>query len=525
MSIKTNFDLLINLIDRFDLFQENPLEDFVNNNSDEILESWVFKNLNFEKINLVKFIENDKINQSLKNFILQDTVNKFRVIQVNGNKDFKNFDFDSNLILNNYQVLEELTFKNFELKDFQFMIDKLRNFGVIFDKVKKMKIVNSIFMNSDEDFKQKLKDFLPNLEQMCLVNSFINNGYTSLEEYTSIKKIKHINSSITTSIFNDIFYYYTNNLANLETLDLTNNRITSLNFKNITGIETLKNLKFLVLRKNNLHQFKSYNVNFLPGLKYLDLADNSFTTNRDFTDLTSKKNDKIIIFSKNPFILSNKENAMNYVTYLNTAINSSEHFLRKLDLSYVYSKKTCNFIEDLNFNNNLKASLKTLNIGYNSLTTSNLKNFFSTNHGFIALKSLYLNSNHIDDNFLSIFANKALIETFESLENLDISDNYISFKSSTHLCEIFNTYKKLTCVKVKNNKIENYIEMFLTQYDEVLKIFTPDDVKSFRTFFENLIEINKNKSISLVFNKKIHDNLESFLREPALGNILMFEDH
>jgi hypothetical protein len=59
-SLGKNFEILNNFLKKFDLSQEYPMEDFVNENAVAILDSWIFSKINFEKLNMIKFIENDK---------------------------------------------------------------------------------------------------------------------------------------------------------------------------------------------------------------------------------------------------------------------------------------------------------------------------------------------------------------------------------------------------------------------------------------------------------------------------------
>ena len=505
------------------------MEEFLIENTELVLNSWLFNNINFEKINLVKFLECNSIDQSLKNFILQDTVNKFSVICINNNKENQNLDFDLNLLCNNYKILQELLMKNINVKDLSLIIEKLKHNGIIFENVKKLTIESSLLVDVEHsDFKTKINNLFPNIDTIFLNNNYMNSlSYIMYSECNTIKKVSLINSHLTTSLFNDVFVFFTRNLKNLVELDLSDNRLTSIKFdKNTKGIEILNNLKILILRNNNINQFKISCLNYFPNLKILDLTNNNFNSNNDFLNL--KKYIKFVLYSKNPFLLSSKENTLSYIDYLNKTLKTSITFFENLELSYVYNNKTSYLFEILELNNSIKVSLKALNLCNNYLSTTNIERFFSVNQGFENLIELKMKDNNIDDLFIQYLAKRMLKEKFENLKDIDLSNNLITFNSAYDICDIFNLYHKLSNLTLNNNKIEEYINVFISQQkvNDVMYIFNENDITSFYHFFEKLIKINQIKKhrITLTFNKRIQEGIEQLIKEPEIEGIIIFSN-
>ena len=186
----------------------------------------------------------------------------------------------------------------------------------------------------------------------------------------------------------------------------------------------------------------------------------------------------------------------------------------------------------MEINKCLKAALKYLKLSNNSLNAINIERFFLQNfslknqgQGFINLKILKLSSNYLDDNFLTVMKKNQIKEIFLSLTTLDVSDNLITFNSAIDICDLVLGYKKLSYLNLKNNKIEEYIYVIVTQIQSENDLFLLDEEEliEFYHFFDLLIKVKKFKSFSLAFSKRIKENIECLIKEENMDSIFVFE--
>jgi Leucine-rich repeat (LRR) protein len=295
-------------------------------------------------------------------------------------------------------------------------------------------------LDSNQIFTLKNVQFNENLVGLSVRFNFISNlseiFSPSLKSlYLSSNRIQEIN--------------FVSHLPNLERLDLSQNRLISLNDKSFSQ---LNKLKYLNLSWNKL-DFES-NLSYFGGQNNLEQLDISFNqikylnTNKTFQYLASLK-------SLN--VSNNKLNTLNaflfgYLTQLNVLNLASNNlyslnegcFLNFSQLKMLkLSDNQLNGLRFLRENRNFTKSLQSLELDYNSISFIGANDFEFNKE----LKFLNLNSNPIKSIHVNTFEKMAFLISLK-LSNTSINELFINI---TSLKELDLSYTaNLTLVKVEN---------------------------------------------------------------------------
>lgn len=523
-SIDKNFEIMSNFLNRCNFFHDNPLQDFVNENAESILNSWIFAKINFEKLNMVNLIENSNIPENLKNFIFQDTENKFSMISI---KKSPSHDFDIKLLLDNYLILEKLMLKDLCNEEVTKIFSTIFHKDKTFDKLKELIINKSVFR--DIVYFQ----LFPNLEKLCIERCQSKMNLKNISDY-----FKNIRSLILNNcnLFNDNINSLMEDLSGLpylEILDLSNNFISVIELS-LMG-KSFQKLNVLILKNNKLYKFHTLNMKFFPNLRFLDLRCNQFTSSRDLTHSENNQGASLLVLAnKTPYLLvKDKANTL-YINYLTKCLTNLDFTLKKLDLSYIFNSKTAERLPELVLSPAIKISIKKLNLSNNSISACYMLNFFKVNSGFLNLRILKISNNNINDelfellfsNTLEINESETFEGVFESLEYLDIADNAITVNSCKTLELILKSFK-LTKINLSRNPIEQLLQNYIQQEVDRLRpssnINPDDDDKIFQKFLYFLLELRKDKK--LIFSQKLVSHLRSeyLSTHPILNKIIFFE--
>jgi len=549
-SIDKNFEILNNFLINFDISQKYPMENFVNENADAILDSWIFSKINFEKLNMINFIENDKIPNNLKKFIYQDTFNKFSIISV---KKSKNYDFDKNLMYENHMILEKLSFKNLEHEEFKKIFSQLSVIdGLKFNKLKELLIEDCILESTN------FNHLFPNTERILIKNSLMKLNLTNVsKDFSKLKILSIKDSNFNNNNFSSLLEDFANNreiLENLEIIDLGNNKLTGIDLSTLSTY----NLKFFalqifILNKNKIYKFKPQNLNCLPALKFLNLCSNNFTCPKDFTELQEKSKKltykNLILMGNNFFSLNSQKHNQFYIRYIIDTLKDFDFILRKLDLRKIFNYFNKNSLLEIHLNTNIQISLKKLNLSFCSLDSKILFDFIKQNSGFINLRTLDVSENFIDDYFFEMYDEENLFNLMENLEVLKLRNNKITVKSIQILENMLIKQKKLNKIYLEKNPIENsFVELIrwnpglrkfnscdnliscnklLLSNDDSREI-SPEEVKSnhlsqdidrskFHKIFDNLINLKK-ENFKFVFSKKAETLCEKIINNLSGSN-------
>lgn len=483
--IEDQVNLLFGFLDEFELiFQRNPLEAFIDQNADKIMQAWLFSKINFEKLNLSKLISNTKLSEIFKKYLCKQSDNKFCSINI-GKKGKDNFPIEKEFLQDNINILQKIKFFQLQADDFEQIFNaKFKNKSA--DRLKSIFISECNNLKKPEFFKLNY----PSLEKLSINMSILNcNILTNpaMEKLRALKVIKINHCQLNDKNLNDFFVFLSQkkNLQKaLTSLSFTNNNLTFINMKSILNQDGyFPNLTEFNLEKNNIYDFLSDNFKALPSLQLLNLASNNISSFLLFSTIKEKRKElkALVVFTNNLFVTNNKENNNEYRQYFINSISKCDYEIKTLSLSMMFNRFNCNTLSDIIFSSASKISLKKLNLSYCGLSTKAVLSFLQTNFGLLSLKELNLSNNFIDNSFFEEYyatnaspainsklseenvirdVDKKDKESFllEQLIKIDLSNNKFELNSINDY-EMFSKFillhSKMRKVKMQNNKFES----------------------------------------------------------------------
>ena len=425
------------------------------------------KKLNYLDLsgNKIKQIVNKAFDNliNLKNLELH--LNDINKIEKNAFVDLENLNY-LNLDHNQIFTLKDVQF-NFKLNELSLRFNFLSNL----DEIKSTSL-KRLYISNNRIQEIHLVSVLPNLEYLDLSQ----NRLISIEEnsFSDLKILKNLNLSGNKldleSDFDNISYF--RNQLDLESLDLSFNQIkyldSNLTFKNLIS------LKALNLSYNKLKSIDSFVFGYLNKLNELNLASNNLSL--------LKKNCFFNLINLKMLKLSyNQINCLNF-------IRENENYTKgltslQLDYNQIYS------IEENTFDSN--QNLISLNLNSNPIKIFNGKAFERIH----LLSSLFISNTSI--HFLSLNL---------SLKELDLS--YLTNLSISNL----NNKKKFEKINLANSKINISFDFFLSNtvryVDYSYNTFSWNDFKMLNVLNDSL-EILKLKKVNLQRIEQI--NLKNLL--------------
>ena len=480
--IEDQVNLLFGFLDEFELiFQRNPLEAFIDENADKIMQAWLFSKINFEKLNLSKLISNTKLSEIFKKYLCKQSDNKFCSINI-GKKGKDNFPIEKEFLQDNINILQKIKFFQLQADDFEQIFNaKFKNKSA--DRLKSIFISECNNLKKPEFFKLNY----PSLEKLSINMSILNcNILTNpaMEKLRALKVIKINHCQLNDKNLNDFFVFLSQkkNLQKaLTSLSFTNNNLTFINMKSILSQDGyFPNLIEFNLEKNNIYDFLSDNFKALPSLQLLNLASNNISSFLLFSTIKEKRKElkALVVFTNNLFVTNNKENNNEYRQYFINSISKCDYEIKTLSLSMMFNRFNCDTLSDIIFSSASKISLKKLNLSYCGLSTKALLSFLQTNFGLLSLKELNLSNNFIDNSFFEEYYMTNAIPAIKSEENvirdvdkkdkegflleqlikIDLSNNKFELNSINDY-EMFSKFillhSKMRKVKMQNNKFES----------------------------------------------------------------------
>ena len=247
-SIKDTMNIFLNFLDISNsLDKEKPIHDFINNEFEHIINSWVFLKLNLEKFDLATALNNSKLNNNFKNFISKIS-------------EGKNFVMNISLP---YDYISNSFFKNISIKNKEKFFDEKKKYKNIlkenYNNLVKLKMNN---INDVETYFDEIESF-ENMKSLKLKNiNFIRNSNEFLKKFNKINKL-NINNAKNLEI--RMLEYLSENLTSLS---LSNNNLVDFEF-NIIMNDYLKKSKNL---RNNL-EYLSFSKNDLSYVNLNDIID------------------------------------------------------------------------------------------------------------------------------------------------------------------------------------------------------------------------------------------------------------
>jgi len=493
-TIKENISVLINFLEISKILdKEKPTQEFLTEEFNNIVNSWMFLKLDFDKFNFMKALNNSRVSLNMKEFIskiynsqnmlmsLGESKWKTRKNQpIKSKKDEENNNYKSK-ILRDSKMLKENS-KNFmKLKIMN--INNIYNYfndEIHFTQTKSLIIENSSpisdnFLFNFPSLEKLIIKYCPSLDINLMIN--LSNNIT---------KLYLTNNSFVDSDFNSIMSNYlikNKNIRNsLKILSFANNEITKADFDMLFNSpkEIFSELKQIDLHKNRLYKL-NFNPEHFPELKFINCSRNNF----DHFYYKNLKN-IIVMQSANDF-LCDKELYTEYYTNLEQILNDNNSFpINYLNISYLPSIYSNKYLSELNIVNNISINLKKLDLSYNKLTTETFLKFAKNNKSCLNLRVLNLNGNEFDDTFFEVFLQKGIKNIFSKLQHLYLNNNKIGIDN--------------ICVNYKdNNQINDQ------NYEK--------DINKLRLLYKFIVE-NRNLTKLNITKNPIKDKLK-IINEPG----------
>ena len=511
-ALEDHINLLFTFLEEYNLIQQkNPLENFLNRNSSEILNCWFLSKINFDKLSISNIITNKNLSDLVKGYISKKRENNFAKITIQKDTEGK-LSFETEFLRDNINNLKKLKFLGLPDDAVKTILTKLNkrkkkflekegeNGFVELDdeapvgigkKLKSLSIIESNIKTNNQAPLPKIN--LPVLRKVKIKKSKLPLDYffDSIVGQTSFLRIINMqNCKLSDKDFN-IFFSYLNKKTylqdSLQYLGFSENQLSYINLKQfVLKGGNLKNLQYFDLNKNNIYEFVTDNFKALPVLKVLDLTDNNISNFSFFESLYSKQKKKlmscIVLMCNNLFISNNKENNKNYRKYLYECLPNFKYKIKKVNLSLLFNKDNNEELNILRISPFVKISMIKLNLSYCGLKTETVWKIFQNNYGLLNLVSLNLSYNFITNNYFVLCGGQDIL--LEKLRTIDLSMNDISCNDIDIMEQIekfINNYQKLKKIKIQENSFMN--DLFLLyqkkkeKIDEIIDRLTKKEFK------------------------------------------------
>ena len=449
-SIKQNIEIQKNFLDKFIKYYDNieeqtskdePVQDFLLEEFKNIVKSWVFIKLDFDKFNFEEALSMGEYDQNFKTFI---------------SNEYKKKNFSLDIICPKGEALdpkEQKKLKEQRDKDIASLSENrsniiklhIENAGNIssyigdkldFIKLKKLYIENTIIPNNK--FYQKTK----NLEKL-IIKSFPNFKLELIENLPEKIKELHLEKSNLVnfeveSIFKCILSNNKNILQNLEYLSFAGNNLTRVDLSVMSTKVVFNGLHVLNFKKNKIYKF-IYNPDNFKNLKFINLCKNYlnksfFSNNKNLGSLETGNG-----FLFEPELCEDYYNKLKE----KLKINENELYITKyLNITFMPKIQSLKYFDNFIINHQIIKQLRKLDLSYNGLNCELFFKFINQNNEFPNVRTLNLNGNELNDTF---FEKCLEYKAFPKLEHLYLNSNKIGdlkinvqYKDDIPIDEMYN---------------------------------------------------------------------------------------
>lgn len=520
INIENNFDLLNKFLIENELYeQKNPIEYFLNKNSELILNCSIISKFNFDKIDISKiisniyykyyinFIKEYKKKIMIKTFKIKkgDKSEKFLMENFNHLEKLEIEEVDLEYLTNIFKIIQNNQNKNNNNNNLKELV--ISNFG-------NLEYTKNLTFNLNLHKIEKLKFYSGQSLNNKLLEKLLSNKIINLVSLT-LEKVNMSNIGLLK--LSHILPKYLNSLENLS---LAHNSISLFKIDSLEKVENrgkfFEKLIYFNLSDNNIYQF-DYSLAMFPQIKLLDLSSNSiFDSN--IMDNCIKKKGKIVLFNNNIFITNCPSNNKRYIEYLNRELRNFDSELKYLDLSYTFDKENRNALERFKLSLSINLYLIYLNLSYCDLKTDTVINFLKNNVLF-SMEKLNLKYNNIE---IDIFKKLNCEEIkLGNLTSINLSENQIAFlegdkqeigifnKYSEDLINFIKNHQKLEKIKLVNSGFFIFWDVFITPGDSDEKA----KLKSLYIDLKNYLEKNDRQFVFMAeefYVENIYKDLFSF---------------
>ena len=435
-NIKNTISIFYNFLDisKF-IGKEKPINEFFSKEFKNIIENWLFMQIDLENFDFTKAINESSFDTDLKSLLLNTRKNKNFIMNISNPTKYmkickKNFDklhpdkarklsllYEKNkkIMTENHDNLFKLKMRNV------FYIDKYFEPDVVYNKIKFLKFDNVTFANQDEKQKEFLKN-MPSLEKL-MINSSNNFDISLLKDLSkSLIKLSLTKNGFVDFEFKNIMENYLvkseHIRKNLQYLSFSDNYLSNINLNQIVYLpkHSFLSLKELDFKNNKIFQFM-IDPNYFPDLKCINCCYNYLTKNS-----FEQYEDILTLLSGNIF-LSQKQSAENYFTNLSRKLKTYTITLTYLNLSYIPKEISNDYLNNIIINDSILINLRKLDLSYNNLVCDTIINFFNNNKSCFCLKSLNLSNNLLDASFFEKYLEAGLNKQISKLKYIKLDSN------------------------------------------------------------------------------------------------------
>ena len=452
-SIKETIKILINSLDISRTFDDKkPIQNFMEKEFTNIINSWLFIKLDTEKFNFAKSIKNSNLDDYFKEFIYKVCKDKDFIMKIgpdvifedelNDYKDYDDLDKNDETILSNIcRNLSRLKISDAKLEDDYFnsvsnfpKLNYLKLSQISFPDNKNMSILRKcpklqkLILNGVNNFEIKnLSDISKNITKLILSNNnFINYDFQNIMNSYIIKSDSM--------------------LRNLVLLSFSNNCISKVDLENmVKSNQSFCSLRELDFHKNRINKFTIVPDNF-PELKIINCCYNKFA--RSYFNGYKK----ILAFLSGNLFLTDINVCQDYYNKLGKQLNEYKISLTYLNLSYLPSEFGKDYFSNIIINDNILISLKKIDLSYNNLTCDTLFNFINNNKGCLFLRKMNLSGNKLDDTFFEKYLNLKLYNHFKRLQKINLNSNLIGGPTEIDIKDLGE--------EPRTNKEENKMDVY-----------------------------------------------------------------
>ena len=371
------------------LNSQNPSDEFILNKLEEIINSWLFIKLDFEKINFNDALKNCSLEENFKKLILDVSKTKKLYLRFEFpkiNPDIEN-DRNKQIINKHIEVIAENQQNIIGMK-----IENLDNFELISNKIYKFSKLKKLYIKNVRN-KQCFKfEKTPKLEKF-IMKCCNKINVTLLNKFP--EKLRKI--YLEKNNFHDKdFYYIINNLIlknkplmnNLEILSFEKNNLSKIDLSYINSKYVFNSLTELNFNKNKIYTFV-LNKNNFKKLQYINCCYNNL--NKSYIGEIPSI---LGLESGNLYLLNNELFDRYYKQLKNKLSLNSEKInynkIRYLNIAYMPKEKSIEYFNDFVLNEYIILHLKKLDLSYCGLKDDFFFQFVKNNKGFINLRNLNL---------------------------------------------------------------------------------------------------------------------------------------
>ena len=430
-SIKQNMEIMSKFLNKFLNISQNidkrrPIQEFLLEEFNNILDCWLFMKIDFEKFDFNEALNKCHLDQNFKSFVTKVSKNKNFILNIvcpkgeildpkEQKKLMEKKDNEIKLLTDNKANLTKLHMENVG-NVISYTGDKLE-----FIKLKKFYVENATIQSGS------LFKMMKNLEKLTIKSC--SSIQIDLLEYLppKIKKLyleknNYVNFEFE-NILKGILANNKNILDNLEYLSFAGNNITRVDLSILPVKILFKGLVRMDFQKNKIYKFV-YNPDNFPNLKFINCCKNNL--NKSY--LSDMK--KLCSLESGNGFLFEPDLCQKYYNKLKEKLEKeNDLFISKyLNISYMPKVQTSNFFEKFIINDQIIINLTKLDLSYNGIDCNIFFKFIDQNKGFINLRSLNLNGNDLDDTFFEKILENNI---FTKLQHLYLNSNRIGHNKVT----------------------------------------------------------------------------------------------